>query len=175
MSGAETPVVAPVALAELKAMLRVGSGQDDAALVALIASATALCEAFLGSPLIVRGFEEMVRPGGWRALARRPVHAIDEVSGTEADGGSPVLPPERYAIDIQDDGIGMVRIDGPQGGMRVAVSYRAGLARDWNGVAEPIRQGVLRLAAHMHMDDAAALPPAAVAALWRPYRRMRIA
>jgi len=39
----------------------------------------------------------------------------------------------------------------------------------------PVVQGVVRLAAHLyaHRDDEAG-PPAAVAALWRPYRQLRL-
>jgi uncharacterized phiE125 gp8 family phage protein len=57
------------------------------------------------------------------------------------------------------------------------VHYRAGLAAGWNGVAEPLRQGVVRMAAHLyaHRDAADGRgPPAAVTALWLPYRRLRL-
>ncbi|HEX8445121.1 MAG TPA: head-tail connector protein [Sphingomonas sp.] len=39
----------------------------------------------------------------------------------------------------------------------------------------PVRQGIVRLAAYLyaHRDDDAA-PPAAVAALWRPFRQVRL-
>ncbi|MEO7750897.1 MAG: head-tail connector protein, partial [Sphingomicrobium sp.] len=49
-------------------------------------------------------------------------------------------------------------------------------AEDENGVPEPIRQGVLRLTAHLFSarDGAGGEPPAAVTALWRPYRRLRL-
>ena len=51
------------------------------------------------------------------------------------------------------------------------------MADDENGVPEPIRQGVLRLVAHLFTvrDGDGGEPPAAVTALWRPYRRMRLA
>lgn len=40
---------------------------------------------------------------------------------------------------------------------------------------EPLRQGIVRLVAHMHLHrDGDQSPPAAVAALWRPWRRMRL-
>jgi hypothetical protein len=44
--------------------------------------------------------------------------------------------------------------------------------------AHPLRQGVVRLAAHLYAErDGPELggPPAAVTALWRPWRRMRLA
>jgi uncharacterized phiE125 gp8 family phage protein len=57
------------------------------------------------------------------------------------------------------------------------VGYSAGIAEEWSGVPEPLRQGIVRLAAHLytHRDSADdAGPPAVVTALWRPYRRMRL-
>jgi len=55
----------------------------------------------------------------------------------------------------------------------------AGLAPDWDALPDGLRHGVMRLAAHQHRqregDGAAPLPPAAVAALWRPWRRLRLA
>ena len=53
----------------------------------------------------------------------------------------------------------------------------AGIADCEKGVPEPIRLGVLRLVAHLFTvrDGEGGEPPAAVTALWRPYRRMRLA
>ena len=53
------------------------------------------------------------------------------------------------------------------------------VARDgsagWDAVPAPVAQGVAMLAAHLFDHrESDALPPAAVAALWRPYRRMRL-
>ena len=51
------------------------------------------------------------------------------------------------------------------------------LATDWNGIPAPLRQGIIRLVAHLftHRDAAdAGPPPTAVAALWRPWRVMRM-
>lgn len=51
------------------------------------------------------------------------------------------------------------------------------LESDWSALPEALRHGVIRLAAHLYREGegaAAAAPPAAVAALWRPWRRMRL-
>lgn len=51
------------------------------------------------------------------------------------------------------------------------------LAEDWAEVASPLREGIIRFAAHLYRDrDAASTrePPAAVAALWRPWRELRL-
>jgi len=61
---------------------------------------------------------------------------------------------------------------------RMAVRFTAGMAATWSGLPESLRQGILRLAAHhysMRSNEAAeSAPPAAVAALWRPWRRLRL-
>lgn len=51
------------------------------------------------------------------------------------------------------------------------------LAEDWGEVAPPLNEGIIRFAAHLYRErDAGAerAPPAAVAALWRPYRAVRL-
>jgi uncharacterized phiE125 gp8 family phage protein len=67
----------------------------------------------------------------------------------------------------------------PDTGARVAVRFTAGLAADWADLPESLRHGLIRLAAHQHREreseGAAPLPPASVAALWRPWRRMHLA
>ena len=53
------------------------------------------------------------------------------------------------------------------------VTFTAGIAADWNGLPAGLRQGVAMLAAHLFADRGATTPvPAAVTALWRPFRRM---
>jgi uncharacterized phiE125 gp8 family phage protein len=55
------------------------------------------------------------------------------------------------------------------------VRYVAGAATRWGAVPAPVAQGVLLLAVHLFEHrGGAATPPAAVAALWRPYRRLGI-
>ena len=134
----------------------------------------------------------------WQRLAATPVQSIDSVETVDSNGVATLLPATGYAVDIDSTGDGWVRLnqapatlfyaaavdpsgDGwvglPPANMRVRVSGTAGMAQDENGVPEPIRQGVLRLVAFLFTsrDGEAGNPPAAVTALWRPYRRMRLA
>jgi len=46
---------------------------------------------------------------------------------------------------------------------------------DWDAVPAPVRHGVAMLIQHLAEDRPGDVPPAAVAALWRPYRRVRLA
>ena len=165
-------------LAELKAYLRIETAGEDAVLAGLLRSAAALCEQFIGQWLVRRGARETVAGDGrWQRLAARPVMAIDGVEAVDADGVAQVLPVEAYAIDIDAAGDGWVRSTRADDGRRLSVRYQAGLAVEMNGVPEPLRQGIVRLAAEHFAargTDSAA-PPAVVSALWRPFRRMRLA
>ncbi len=166
-----------VSLAECKAYLRLERDDDDALLAGLIRSAMALCEAFTGQWLIVRdGEQRLANAGHWQRLTAFPVVAITAVMQGEA-----VLPDSAFESDIDAAGAGWVRlrdpVAGPNSGPRPVVRFRAGLGHDWNGVPEPLRQGLVRLVAHLfsHRDAAdAGPPPVAVAALWRPWRRLRL-
>jgi uncharacterized phiE125 gp8 family phage protein len=173
----EKPTPGPDALADAKAQLRVDGGAEDAAITGLVAAALGVCEAFVGQMLLTRGVEESVAASGaWTRLRWTPVRAIVAVTA----GGETLLPGS-HDIDIDGDGDGWVRCGGgglfaPVRPARVRVTYRAGLAESWAGLPEPLRQGVLRLVWHLYAERGGQpeSPPAAVAALWRPFRRMRI-
>ncbi|WP_420606235.1 head-tail connector protein [Novosphingopyxis sp.] len=171
------PDPGPAALASLKQYLRISVETEDAALGEQLRIAYELCERFLGVTLIVRDIAEVTTAGsGWHVLTHRPVIAIDAVDGLLADGPDIALPVAAYALDIAADGGGRIRIERPGAAGRVRVRYNAGIAGYWDGVPEPLRQGIVRLAAHGYSErGGAAPPPAAVAALWRPYRRMVLA
>lgn len=155
MSGAP-----PVGLEETKNFLRIDHTHEDALLAGLIRTATTLCEAFVGQTLIVREVEERtIGAGDWRRLAVAPVVAIT---------------PPGAGVETAVDGhaIGWIRA---AAGVVVTARYQAGLAADWNGVPDTLRQGIMRMVAylHLHRDDAdSAALPAAVTALWRPWRAM---
>ena len=179
----DVPALPAAALAEAKALLRAGDAGEDALIAAMLASAAALCERFTGQVLIAQPLRETLggrhppHRRGWRRLARTPVRSIDAVERIAGDGGAIPVPAGDYAIDIDANGDGWIRVDLAPGPVRVA--FEAGLAPDWDGVPVALRQGVLRLAAHLYTyrtdAGAQAEPPAAVAALWRPWRRLRLA
>jgi uncharacterized phiE125 gp8 family phage protein len=162
-----------VSLAECKAFLRIEHDGEDALIAGFIRTAMALCEAFTGQWLLARdGEARLPADGGWQRLSALPVIAITEVR----DAAGPLLP-AAFEVDIDAAGSGWVRLGGPCAATAVAVHFRAGLAADWNGLPEPLRQGIVRLVSHLfsHRDAAdAGPPPTAVAAMWRPWRRMRL-
>lgn len=166
-----------VTLDEAQAYVRIETGEEEAIVAGLIRTATALCESFIGQALIARPFSEDVPAGGcWQRLTAGPVQSILAAQAIAGDGTSADLSSGDYAVDIDAGGNGWVRLLQPSDARRLRVSGSAGLADDTNGVPEPIRQGVMRLVAHLFAarDGEGGEPPAAVTALWRPYRRMRL-
>jgi uncharacterized phiE125 gp8 family phage protein len=165
-------------LDEAKAYLRIDGDGEDALIARLIATATGYCEQFIGQVLVARSATETVAAtGDWCRLRTTPVRSITSVEGLPAAGTPFALAVDDYAIDVDASGDGWVRVMRPQGASRVLVTLEAGIAADAEGVPEPLAQGILRLVAHLHAHRDAADdegPPAAVAALWRPWRRMRL-
>lgn len=152
------PAAIAGAVAAAKASLRLEGAREDALLAQLGATALLLAEGFVGRRLIVRDFIDRVPADGvWRRLASEPVTAI-------AGGG--------LSVDIDAGGAGWVRAEG--GGV-ASVTYSAGLAATWDAMPAALAQGVALLAAHLFEHrEGDAVPPAAIAALWRPWRRVRV-
>lgn len=166
--------VPAVSLTEAQAYVRVETGEEEAILAGLVRSATELCEAFLNQIVVARPFEEeLVGDGGWQELRTAPVRSIERVERVALTGTREALAPEAYGIDLDRHGEGWIRV---AAGERILVYGSAGLAVDANRVPEPLRQGVLRLVAHLFAsrDGSGGEPPTAVTALWRPYRRLRL-
>jgi uncharacterized phiE125 gp8 family phage protein len=172
------PAAAAVGLGEVRDYLRIDGAAEDALLAGLVRTATTLCEAFTGLALIERAVSELLPANGqWQTLRRAPVQAIDGVDRLAPDGSGVPLAADAWAAELGADGQARVRVSGQPAGTRARVRYRAGLGSDWNAVPEPLRQGIIRLVAHLytHRDAAeAGAPPAAVTALWRPWRQARL-
>ncbi|MGQ0660228.1 head-tail connector protein [Sphingosinicella sp.] len=168
----------PVSLAELKADGRIATSEEDALLAGLARAATDLCESFTGSLLIAREVSETVAAGtAWTRLGAAPVRSIGPVAAIGLDGAEALLPADGYAVDIDAAGDGWVRLTAARTERRLQVSYVAGLAGDANGVPEALRLGIARLAIHYFASrdtEKPGSPPAAVTALWRPWRRLRL-
>jgi uncharacterized phiE125 gp8 family phage protein len=177
----ETPPISEAAIAAVcaaaAAHLRIAATEEAAVLEQAAASAFAVCEAFTGQALIARDWQAVVPANAhWVPLPVQPVVAITQVEGLPAEGAAFALPAGSYAIDLDADGTGWVQAPQPGSAGRLRVSLRAGLAESWEALPAPLAQGIVLLVAHLFTSrDVADVPPAAVAALWRPWRRMRLA
>lgn len=175
MNGTMVPGDTPVSLNEARGWLRMEATVDDAVIAGLIRAATNVCEAFIGRWLIVRAAEEeVVLRAGVARLGIRPVVGIDAVTLLTATGGETALDASDYRLSVGEDGTARLAPAAAGIAGRLRVRYRAGLAAESNAIPEAIRQGIVRLVQHLHeaRDGAGAAPPAAVAALWQPWRRV---
>jgi uncharacterized phiE125 gp8 family phage protein len=176
------PPISSAALAELKAHLGLSLSQDDAVLSGYLRAALSLCEAFTGKALLQRAVtHKLVMHHAAQSLPYMPVIAITSVSKTTANGMKTALPVASYSIDIDDRQKACVTLLGPlpilDGGEHVVAQYSVGLASQWTYLPDALRQGIIMLAAHFYNQprNAQTHPPAAVTALWRPWRHLRVA
>lgn len=179
---------------ETKAWLRLDTAQDDGAVQAVCRAALGAAENFCGQRLLRRAGRAVVAADpSWRRVPVGPVAAVRALAVLAADDSETPLAVAATRVAIDADGDAWVRADAavtaalaaaagggpgvpaPGGRGRVAVDVTAGLAADWAGLPDPVRQGVVRLAAHMFAGAEGTAPPAIVPALWRPWRRMRLA
>lgn len=177
----EALVLPPEAAGAAKGFLRVERADEDALIGGLVGAAAELCEGFTGQALLARGFTEtMPASRAWQRLTRTPVRAITLVEALPAEGPPQALASGGYAIDIDANGDGWVRLTAAGEARRIRVGYEAGVAGAWADLPAALRHGILRLAAHFYTSRVAEggrgsdAPPAAVTALWRPYRRLRL-
>ncbi|NIJ39320.1 putative phiE125 gp8 family phage protein [Sphingopyxis panaciterrae] len=175
------PGEAPVTLDEARGWLRLGASIDDAVVAGLIRAAANICESFVGQWLMIRSAEDAVpiRSGEIR-LAVRPVIGVDDVTLLSGAGDESVVADGDWRLRIASDGRGWVSIDEAGASVQVRVRYRAGMAADANGIPEAIRHGILRMMQHLHDardggGGAGGTPPAMIAALWQPWRRIGLA
>lgn len=163
------------ACAGVKAYLRIEGSADDAALAQAVQTALTLGEAFTGTAWIARDWQAwLMRSPDWQRLPVAPVTAIGAVESVDAAGVAMTLPVAAYAIDLDARGEGWVRLAlGETGRMRV--TFTAGTATGWDDLPPPLAQGAVLLAAHLIEGRGdGGTPPAAVAAFWRPWRRLQL-
>ena len=173
MSGSALPafVVAEV-VAAAREYLRLAAGVEAALLARVAEAAVLTAEAFCGDVFVARPHEAVLAvAAGWQRLPARPVTAIAGLTALPAGAAPFVLGVNAYAIDIDADATGWIRVADAGAARQVAVDYTAGRAAAFAEVPAPVAQGIVALAAHLFE---ARDGDAAVAALWRPFRRLRL-
>ncbi len=163
----------------LKSWLAISTSHEDGALVDLLGAALDLCEAFIGQTPLQAEYESILPVlARWQTLAARPVVAITAVEGAPVDGERFALDLTDYEIEINPRSEGCVRVLRSIGTSRIAVRYTAGLAVEWGQLPDALKHGIIRLAAASYRsrgeDSVLATMPSAVAALWQPWRQVRL-
>jgi uncharacterized phiE125 gp8 family phage protein len=140
-------------------------------------SAIGMAEDFCAQAMFARsGVERLALSSEWTRLRVCPVSAISAARAIAADGTASALAVGTYSVDIGGDGDGWVRVSQSRAETRLEVDLVAGIATNWASLPDGLRQGIVRLAAHLFTErEQSDPPPAIVTALWRPWRRMRIA
>ena len=161
------------AVAAVRAAQAISLGDDEPLIAAFAETALGLAEQFIGAALIIRPFTLAVPAvTGWQRLPLAPVRAITGVQ----QGGAPLASTD-YDLELDARGGGWVRLHraGTPPAAWVSVQCSAGVAEGWAALPAPIRQGAALLASYLYATRDASQPaPAAVTALWRPYRALRL-
>ncbi|HEY8565721.1 MAG TPA: hypothetical protein VIL65_09490 [Beijerinckiaceae bacterium] len=173
------PAVEPVAVAELRAHLRLEDGAEDSVLATLIAAAREVVEARSRRVLIESRWRAVLP---WRsarlALPLSPVTALVSVARLRDDGIAEPLPPELCRLDAASEPP-RLRLDAlpPGPDARVAVEFLAGYGAAPAAVPEALRLAVRLLAARWfeHRGDGEVPAwPADLEAVVAPFRPVRL-
>jgi uncharacterized phiE125 gp8 family phage protein len=174
----QPPVPGDAALAELKHWLGITRPNEDETLNQLLATSLATCEAFTGRTPLRQTVEEIIPlVSGWQELVSRPVQNLTAAALIAQDGTRTVQHVNGDAFEWRIGTSACIQLLRPFEGRGLAVQLVVGIAADWNALPAPLRHGIVRLAAFQFRDregKSAAVPPASVTALWRPWREVRL-
>jgi uncharacterized phiE125 gp8 family phage protein len=174
----EPAVLAPTALIEAKALLRLETVDEEALLAAQLRTALELAEDFTGTVWLAATYREKRAVRREIILHKRPFQQLTGLRLLYANGSDVVLDPTKQTTQVSDYGEAMLTMGSSLlDGRDVVLTYKAGAYSDWSYLPEPLRMGVLRMAAHLFTwrDDAMSVGvPGAVAALWRPYKQLKL-
>ena len=164
----DPPLAEPVSLAQAKAHLRVGHGDEDALISSLIIAARRLVEARTGLALMPQGWKLLLDDwpeDGVVKLPLAPVISVDEVKA------GAVVSPALYVDDAPGRRVVMLERVKPQAVVNgIEIKVTAGFA----AVPEPLCQAMLQLVAHWFEYRGAQDAPLQVATLLAPFREMKI-
>lgn len=184
------PAAEPVALAEVRAFLRISHEDDDTLIERLAKAAREAVEERTGRALMAQSWRmaadwsEARRPKGWRAFAlpRPPFLALTEVRIVRDDDTSTVLAPDALRVRPDSGDVLLPAQHAAYAGARawrpVEIVWQAGYG-DADAVPEALKTAVLLLTAEAwERRDSVAAPaaanPEAVAALLAPWRAVRL-
>lgn len=166
------------ALTEFKQWLGISRPSEDANLIALLQASLATCEAFIGQAPLEQTVEETFDvEEGVTHLTSRPVRMLLNFESIDREGSRESLLDDVESIAISADGCAAVTIESATDHIAYAVQMSVGMAQNWSSMESPLRQGIIRLAAYYYRDrdlESSEQPPASVAALWRPWRILKL-
>lgn len=179
------PAVEPVGIEEARAFLRLDARDEDAFIAACVAAARQACESYTGRALINQTWQLYLDqwPESDIPLPRPPLRSVETIKTYDANGAATLADPQSYWVDAAATP-GRVRRRGtaiwPAPGRAVAgieITFIAGYGSSWNDVPAALRQGILMTVGYFFDHRDALWPaalPAPIAALWQPYRIVRL-
>jgi uncharacterized phiE125 gp8 family phage protein len=174
----EPALLSATALIEAKALLRLETVDEEALLAAQLRAALDMAEDFTGSIWLAATYREKRALAREIILRKRPFMQLTGLRVLYANGSEAALDPSLQDTQVSDHGEALLRLpESVLDGNALLISYRAGGFADWTLLPDGLRMGVLRMAAHLFAwRDEAGAPgvPNAVAALWRPYKQLRL-
>lgn len=190
------PAAEPVALADMKARLRVEHADEDDAISALIAAARDRVERLAGRALITRTVAEtrdsweegnrLAAHGTQFRLGLGPLTTLHQISTFDEDDAETVFDAANYYVDALADpprvalksGVSWPAPDRTAAGVRI--EYDAGYGAAPSDVPESLREAVTLLVIDAYEartpaeQVAATHPPLQIQALIAPFARMRL-
>ncbi|MGO4525592.1 head-tail connector protein [Microvirga sp. 2MCAF35] len=180
------PAVEPIALAEMKAYLRVDDddGTQDDLIAGLVKAARLMVEAASRRILIEQRWRVVLDrwpAGGTILLPLSPVIAVDGIKITDASGDASDIPASAFEVDVLSDLPRITVNDAPQPGKLrngISIELRAGYGTAPEAVPATLKLAIRILVAHWFENRGDAigeqiLPPEALA-LVAPFQRMRL-
>ncbi|MEM1194797.1 MAG: hypothetical protein AAGH57_01730 [Pseudomonadota bacterium] len=174
-----TPVdLGGAALDDLKGWLGISRPHEDTLLINLLGASVGICEAFTGQSPLEQTVEERIVPtSGPHGLSTRPVRSFVSADWIGEDNARYPLEHDQFEFEIDANQAACLTLHSDHDSPAVIVSFKTGLAKNWSEAPEALKQGIIRLAAFHYRDRETgreATPPISVAALWRPWRVMRL-
>jgi uncharacterized phiE125 gp8 family phage protein len=181
----EPPTEEPLSLSEAKLHLRITHDADDDALQALIKAAREMCEGWTGLSLVTRTYA--FTADGWDGhpleLPMPPLQSVDEIAVYNANGEENIFDEDSYYAETAGRPGRVILKEAatpPQPGLAIGgieFRYTAGFGAAAT-VPSSLKQGMLRLVAHLYMNRGDAIETAVrnsgAAVLFQPYRIMRL-
>lgn len=166
------PAGEPITRSAMKHYLRVTHDEDDAAIDEMITAARMAAEQWMHKSLMTQQWKlvsgQASCEGIW--LSMGPVQSVVSVTLVDASGASVLLGAAQYRLNIAKTALA---IDGVWDGASAEIVYQAGFGAA-GAVPGPILQGMMAHVARMYDGRAEGVMPDMVAALYMPFKEVRL-
>ncbi len=181
------PAGLPLSLADLKAHLRIETGDEDDYLTSLLSAATAHVEAVTGKALLAqtwRIYLDAVPADCVVGIAQGPLISLDAVTVYDRDGQPVVVDPQDYDVDRYSEPARLSFREAPTPGQTfngIEIDITIGYGESGTDIPGQLLRAVMVICAHWHAlrgaaEEAAIFGslPKGLDALLAPFRQVRL-